>query len=107
MTSVFSIVSFPIREFGLKRSPLVFDHFERALNFLNLFTQLLFTTHAIQNSSDSAKYGHSVQRLILKKKKKKKKKGLLVEETRKNSEPCSSVEKVTSIHFKNLELFRM
>ena len=102
MTSVFSIVSFPIREFGLKRSPLVFDHFERALNFLNLFTQLLFTTHAIQNSSDSAKYGHSLQRLIL-----KKKKGLLVEETRKNSEPCSSVEKVTSIHFKNLELFRM
>ena len=105
MTSVFSIISFPIREFGLKRSPLVFDHFERALNFLNLFTQLLFTTHAIQNSSDSAKYGHSLQRLILKKKKKKK--GLLVEETRKNSEPCSSVEKVTSIHFKNLQLFRM
>ena len=103
MTSVFSIVSFPIREFGLKRSPLVFDHFERALNFLNSFTQLLFTTHAIQNSSDSAKYGHSLQRLILK----KKKKGLLVEETRKNPEPCSSVEKVISIHFKNLELFRM
>ena len=72
MTSVFSIVSFPIREFGLKRSPLVFDHFERALNFLNLFnTQLLFTTHAIQNSSDCAKYGHSLERLILKKKTKK------------------------------------
>lgn len=106
MTSVFSIVSFPIREFGLKRSPLVFDHFERALNFLNLFTQLLFTTHAIQNSSDSAKYGHSLQRLILKKTKQNKK-GLLIEETRKNPEPCSSVEKVTSIHFKNLELFRM
>lgn len=106
MTSVFSIVSFPIREFGLKRSPLVFDHFERALDFLNLFnTQILFTTHAIQNSSDSAKYGHSLQRLI--RKKQKTKKGLLVEETRKNPEPCSSVEKVTSIHFKNLELFRM
>lgn len=63
VTNMMSIVSFSVKEFGLKRSSPGFSgHLGSwVLGFLIFFMQLLWATQAIDNSSNRSKYGLSLQ----------------------------------------------